>query len=311
MNHSTMHNEASATCPEISYQLVQRLIDTSRADVYLAHRKDGVRPVEIAVKNAHLDYDRDRARALAASMDADLQHVLTFDHPNLVRHLAHGNSLEAYPMEVPHYIIIMEYCFGGNLHAAAQFHIPAPLIQKWTGQIVDGLVYLHAQNVAHCDLTGTNILLNSPDWDTCQMKIGHLDTTERLHREMAHRVGDCGGRYAFMSPEMVWDDNVGRETDIWSLGCVVLEMISGLPHFVKDVNGHQVDLTTDMAAMYYVGSGGSPQIPHTLPEELRTFLGECLWRDRVLRPTSADLLTKDFLTMAKVPQWPDPRPQRD
>ncbi|XP_055355695.1 uncharacterized protein LOC129601022 [Paramacrobiotus metropolitanus] len=308
MNDIIMSSETCATRPEIPYQLVELLNDKRATEIHLAHRTDDVQPVEIVVKKVELDFDRENAYAQAASLDADLKYILSFDHPHLVRHLAHYNPLQANQLEESHYIIIMEYCSGGNLHAAAQFRIPAPLIQEWTRQIVDGLVYLHAQNILHGHIKGSRVLLSNQDWNTCQMKIGHLDAPHRPRREMAVRQDT--GRYAFMAPEMIVGDDPGRKADIWSVGCVVLEMISGFLRFVKEVAGQQVDVITDTTILYYVGTGGSPRIPHEVPNELRMFITDCLQRDPVLRPTAADLLNKTFLTTTDVTQWSDLRPQR-
>ncbi|XP_055355694.1 uncharacterized protein LOC129601021 [Paramacrobiotus metropolitanus] len=309
MNSFTMASEASTPYPKIQYQLEQLIAHHSFNDIYLAHRTH----YKIAVKKTLLDYNREKAQALAALVDAELQHILTFDHPNLVRHLAHYNSLQAKPVEVPEYIILMEYCSGGTLHAASQFHIPAPLIQKWTRQIVDGLVYLHAQNILHGHIKGSHVLLSSPDWNTCQMKIGHLDAAKCLQREVAagKEADDGEGTCAFMAPDCILGGGNARKSDVWSLGCVVLEMISGSLRFVKEVDGKQIELKNDLAIMYFVCKGGSPEIPRELPNELRAFVAYCLKRDPVFRPLAAELLYTNFLTLANVPQWYDPRPRRN
>ncbi|XP_055355696.1 uncharacterized protein LOC129601023 [Paramacrobiotus metropolitanus] len=307
MNRCKMTGEVSAPIPKIRYQLVEEIASKPAGKIYLAHRTH----YEIAVKKALLDFDRERAHAQAHSLDASLQYILSLDHPHLVRHLAHSSSLEAIPMQ---YTIVMEYCSGGNLHAAAQFHIPAPLIQKWTRQIVDGLAYLHAKKIVHRDLRGNHILLSCPDWNTCLMKIGHLGASE-LYVSRETDVGSCERMFPFMPPERILgnDANLAADckTDIWSLGCVVLEMISGSPRFVRVVDGKQEDLKFGLAVMYYVATGGgSPIIPHELPNELQAFVAYCVKRDPVLRPLAAELFYTNFLTLVNVPQWPDPRPQR-
>ncbi|XP_055340227.1 uncharacterized protein LOC129589475 [Paramacrobiotus metropolitanus] len=308
---------ASNTGKPIPYQLI-RMIDSSGAqgEVFLANRTDGIRPIEIAVKKAHLDLNRENARAQADALEIDLRNILSLEHPNLVRHLAHQNPQETGIVDVPNYIIVMEYCSGGTLHAAAKHHIPAALFQKWTHHIVDGLTYLHAKKIVHRDIKGVNILLSSPDWNTCQIKIADLGAIKRLLANMTQpkEVSHGKGTWAFMSPEMIMGNdtgfNIGRKTDIWSFGCVVLEMITGFPRFVKEVDGKKVDLKTDLAAMYYIGSGGSPIIPNDIPNELRDFVADCLSRDPVTRPGANELLDKPFLKMGKVPQWPDTRPPR-
>ncbi|XP_055340251.1 uncharacterized protein LOC129589499 [Paramacrobiotus metropolitanus] len=279
---------------------------------FRARRRTGTpAKIAIAVKKAHLDLNRENARAQAGAWDMDLRNILNLEHPNLVRHLAHQNAQETGLVDVPNYVIIMEYCSGGTLHAAAKYKIPAALFQKWTHHIVDGLTYLHSKKIVHRDIKGINILLSSADWNTCQIKIADLGAIKRLLANMtqAKEVSHDKGTWAFMSPEMIMGNdigfNIGRKTDIWSFGCVVLEMISGFPRFVKEVDGKQMDLKTDLAAMYYIGSGGSPIIPSDIPNELRDFVADCLSRDPEKRPGASELLVKPFMTMTNAPQWPD------
>ncbi|XP_055340274.1 uncharacterized protein LOC129589509 [Paramacrobiotus metropolitanus] len=307
-----MASEAVPLPPQIPYRLAAKLSHSERAEVWLAHRTDGIRPVEIAVKEVYLGSNREIAHVRANSMDTDLRHILSFAHPNLVRHLAQYNPPEAEPKILPYYIIIMEYCSGGDLHEASQFYIPAPLIQNWTRQIVDGLAYLHALHFVHSEITGKNILLSSTDWNSCQMKIANLDTTQRFQSNMAlaKEMSKSGYEGAFTSPEGLVSGNVNHKSDIWSLGCVLLEMISGSPRFVKEVDGKQVESQTHLMAMYYIGTGGLPKIPKQLSHELRAFVVYFLKRDPVLRPMAAELSYTNFLTLDNVSQWPDSRPLR-
>ncbi|XP_055355697.1 uncharacterized protein LOC129601024 [Paramacrobiotus metropolitanus] len=306
-----MAHDAAKPSPRFAFQIVE-LIDFSgtQSRTYLAHRTNGVHPVEIVAKKVHLDLYKDIAQAQAEALDVRLRKILTLEHPNLVRHLAYYGPRKINHVDVPHYMILMEYCTGGNLHAAAAFHIAASLIQTWTRQIVDGLLYLHAQNIVHGEISSSHILLSSPDWNNCRMKIAHLDTTERPQRDWSAPKDTDECRYAFRSPEKIQGGDTGRKSDIWSFGCVVLEMASGSLRFVKEVKGHQHYLKSDLEVMYYIGSGGSPEIPQELPDELRAFVAYCQKRDPVLRPLAAELLYTDFLTLANISQWSDPRPQR-
>lgn len=111
-----------------------------------------------------------------------------------------------------------------------------------------------------------------------------------------------------MSPEMIagnisMDTNIGRKTDIWSIGCLMIEMIIGeLPKFTKrDVNtGESVVLKGEAAVLCYVGNGGSPDIPDQLPTEIHAFIARCIQRKPGVRPTAADLLQDPFLTSENV-----------
>lgn len=93
-----------------------------------------------------------------------------------------------------------------------------------------------------------------------------------------------------MAPEVITrnaSQGHGRAADIWSLGCVVIEMSTGKRPWYDLENSAQI--------MFKVGMGGKPQIPDTLSAEGKDFLGHCFMSDPADRYTAAELLDHPFV----------------
>ncbi|CAH8306015.1 unnamed protein product [Eruca vesicaria subsp. sativa] len=93
-----------------------------------------------------------------------------------------------------------------------------------------------------------------------------------------------------MAPEVARGEGQGKESDIWALGCTVIEMVTGShPWFGEDS-------TDPVSVLYRVGyMGESPEVPSSLTEQAKDFLGKCLRRDAKERWTATQLLNHPFL----------------
>lgn len=103
------------------------------------------------------------------------------------------------------------------------------------------------------------------------------------------------GTPMYMSPEVIKGENLGRQgaVDIWSLGCVILEMATGRRPWAS--------LDNEWAIMYNIAQGNPPQLPS--PDQLSEagidFLKKCFIRDSKLRATAAELLQHPWLAEIK------------
>ncbi|XP_029128379.1 mitogen-activated protein kinase kinase kinase 1 [Cajanus cajan] len=91
-----------------------------------------------------------------------------------------------------------------------------------------------------------------------------------------------------MAPEVFdWrNPGYGPESDIWSLGCTVLEMMTGqLPYSHLEA----------MLALFRIGRGQTPTVPESLSLNARDFILKCLQVDPINRPTAAKLLDHAFV----------------
>jgi len=158
------------------------------------------------------------------------------------------------------------------------------LIQVYTRGLLEGLVYLHGQKppVVHRDIKGANILVGMDS----QVKWADFGCSKRtcdtLNRTMK-------GSIPWMAPEVITGSGSGRRADIWSFGCVLIEMATASTPWGK--------LDNPMAAMMKIGmSKEVPQMPvEGISEDCRSFAEACLQRDKTKRPYADALLAYPFV----------------
>jgi dual specificity tyrosine-phosphorylation-regulated kinase 2/3/4 len=99
------------------------------------------------------------------------------------------------------------------------------LVRRFTQQILNSLVHVHANNVIHCDLKPENILLKQEKKSVIKIiDFGSsCEESRHLHEYIQSRF--------YRAPEIVIDAGYDKSIDIWSLGCIVVEFITGKPLF--------------------------------------------------------------------------------
>ncbi|KAJ6343393.1 hypothetical protein OIU76_005185 [Salix suchowensis] len=180
------------------------------------------------------------------------------------------------------YNLFLEYMPDGSLRNAIHAHgggrLGESLIRVFTCQILQGLDYLHLNGLVHCDIKSSNILVGERG-----AKIADFGCAKRVEQP-----GPIAGTPMFMAPEVARGEEQGLASDIWALGCTIIEMASGgAPwHNVSD----------PVSIIYRVGySGHLPEFPCCLSEQARDFLDKCLRRDPKERWTASQLLAHPFL----------------
>lgn len=107
---------------------------------------------------------------------------------------------------------------------------------------------------------------------------------------MPGEVNSTLGTAAYMAPEVITrakGEGHGRAADIWSLGCVVIEMVTGKRPWHEYEHNFQI--------MYKVGMGHKPPIPDKVSPEGKDFLCHCLESDPKMRWTASQLLDHPFV----------------
>jgi serine/threonine-protein kinase len=191
------------------------------ATVYLA--RDLRHPRQVAIKVMHprlaetLDRERFRREmGIAASLV----------HPLIVP--LHDSG---YVGSVPYYI--MPYVEGESLYERLQRDKRLPLDQalRWAGDVADALSHAHSQGVLHRDVKPENVLLSRgraliADFGLARA-IGASD-----YRTLT-ATGVIVGTLYYMSPEQLRDErDLDERTDIYSLGCILYEMLTGGPPYI-------------------------------------------------------------------------------
>ncbi|XP_061167485.1 mitogen-activated protein kinase kinase kinase 4-like [Saccostrea echinata] len=202
-------------------------------------------------------------------------------HPNLVKYY----GVEVHRDEM---LVFMEYCDRGTLEEAAKMGLPEHNIRVYTREILLAVNHLHENNILHRDIKGANIFLTSSG---C-LKLGDFGCSEKLksHATLPGEFNSLVGTMAYMAPEVITrnaSQGHGRAADIWSLGCVVIEMSAGKRPWHELENSAQI--------MFKVGMGGKPQIPESLSAEGKDFLVQCFKSDPTERSTAAELLDHPFV----------------
>lgn len=123
-----------------------------------------------------------------------------------------------------------------------------------------GLDYLHENKIIHCDLKGANILVNGKG----VVKLSDFGCSKTFDNSFS-RTGMDGvirGSLAWIAPEVLRNRGHGRKSDIWSLGCVVIEMAVGGNPWGSEVFDSNFD-----AIMKIADSNKLPHIPESLSPE--------------------------------------------
>lgn len=203
-------------------------------------------------------------------------------HPNLVRYF----GVELHREEM---YIFMEYCDEGTLEEVARLGLQEHVIRLYTKQIITAINVLHEHGIVHRDIKGANIFLTSSG----KIKLGDFGCSVKLKniaQTMPGEVNSTLGTAAYMAPEVITrakGEGHGRAADVWSLGCVLVEMVTGKRPWHEYEHNFQI--------MYKVGMGHKPPIPERLSPEGKSFLSHCLESDPKHRWTSSQLLDHPFV----------------
>ena len=120
------------------------------------------------------------------------------------------------------------YCENGSLHSISKNFgkFPENLVGIYMSQVLHGLLYLHEQGVIHRDIKGANILT------TKQGLVKLADFGVATRTNTFHESSVVGTPY-WMAPEVIELSGATTASDIWSLGCTVIELLDGKPPYHK------------------------------------------------------------------------------
>lgn len=241
--------------------------------------------------------------------------------------LNHPNIVSYYGVEVHRdkVNIFMEYCEGGSLAALLEHgRIEDEMVtQVYTLQLLEGLAYLHESGIVHRDVKPENILLDFngvikyvdfgaakkiANNGTRLASMNKIENADGEHEDVTHvsdskavknnenALLDMMGTPMYMAPESITGSTTKGKLgadDVWSLGCVVLEMITGRRPWA--------DLDNEWAIMYHVAAGHTPQFP--TKDEVSSagmkFLERCLIQNPSKRASAVELLMDPWIVQIR------------
>ncbi len=215
----TAHKDSPIGLPEKlgRYHVLDLVARGSMGVVYTAF--DPLAEVDVAIKVFSLDECMDEETESFARKqfykEARIARVL--DHPNVLRVLDAGED-DGHPY------IVMEYVEGGRTltaHCKPPHLLPVSAVATIIYRIANALDYVHRCGVIHQDIKPTNIML-MPDGD---VKIADFGISKRFYDEATHMHIMASPR--FMSPEQARGESVTNQTDLYSLGAVLFELLTG------------------------------------------------------------------------------------
>ncbi|KAI5740029.1 hypothetical protein M8J77_026399 [Diaphorina citri] len=207
------------------------------------------------------------------------------------------NLVKYYGVEIhrEEMVLFMELCTEGTLESLVQSTedgLPEVLVRRYTKQLVDAISALHENTIVHRDIKSANIFLTA---EGNSLKLGDFGSAVKIsaHTTVPGELNGFVGTQAYMAPEVFMNTNKvghGRAVDIWSLGCVLVEMSSGKRPWAEYDSNYQI--------MFKVGMGETPTIPESLSDEGQGFAELCLRHDPAQRATIFELLQHPFLIVS-------------
>jgi len=257
------------------YKIIECLGGGAMGTVYKAEDTLLHRPVALKFLPADLTGDDEASQRFMREARA----TSSLDHPNIctIHEIAQAEDGSWY--------IAMAWYDGQTLKKVIdRGPLPPARALGLARQIALGLNVAHENDVVHRDIKPANIIISHRD----DVKILDFGLARLLGKARLTRSGTVMGTAAYMSPEQARGEDVGTSSDIWSLGVVLYEMLSGRVPFEAE---------SDVAMIYSVLNTDPPPLPAPVCRESEIctdIIHNCLARNPKDRYPSAQMLAEDI-----------------
>ncbi|KAH6766018.1 hypothetical protein C2S52_017001 [Perilla frutescens var. hirtella] len=210
----------------------------------------------------------------AEALENEITILKSLASPFIVKYLGDDKTTEGSPATCFRNLH-MEYLPAGT--AADLANPDEAVVASYAWCLVSALSYLHSRGIVHCDVKGKNVLL------------GPSPGSARLADFGSASAGGTGGRGSplWMAPEVIRGEHQGPESDVWSVGCTVIEMVTGKPAWGAEAGS--------VCRIGY--SDELPLFPAGLSSLCVDFLEKCLRRDYTRRWSCDQLLQHPLISM--------------
>jgi hypothetical protein len=203
--------------PDIpGYRILRRLGHGGMSDIWLAEQVALARPVAIKIVSAG-----DEAESRLARFRQEAAIVARFDHPNVVGIIEFGETGDG------RLFFSMPYVPNGTL-AQASLAGDGVRVREVLGQILDALAYVHEHGVVHRDVKPENVLFDSVG----RARLADFGVSRSIAGLSRHtRTGETFGSSLYMSPEQARGELPDGRSDLYSVGAIAYELLTGSPPF--------------------------------------------------------------------------------
>ncbi len=261
------------------YRIVRKLGAGGMADVYLAEDQELGRRVAIKI----LDDRHANDEQFVERFRREAKNAAALNHPNIVSIYDRGEAEETY-------YIAMEYLDGRSLKELIVGHGPAPanVAIEYARQILSALRFAHRHGIVHRDIKPHNVLVD---------REGRVKVTDfgiaRAGTSQMTEAGSIVGTAQYLSPEQARGGEVDQRSDLYSLGVVLYELLTGRTPFDGD--------TPVEIAMKHLSTTPEPpsELRHDLPHDLDMIAMRALAKDPDERYQSADEMEADLERVAR------------
>lgn len=243
----------------------------------------------LAVKQVELpktrsDRECERQKSVVNALKSEIHLMRDLEHPNIVQYLGFEET-------TVYLSIFLEYVSGGSIGRCLRRHgaFELNVIKYFTYQVLEGLKYLHGLHILHRDLKADNLLVDFSG--NCKISdFGISKKSEHVYEDNTQM--SLQGSIFWMAPEVVHNPTkkgYSAKVDIWSLGCVVLEMFAGRRPW------------SDEEAIQAMFKLGAERLRPPVPPDVKLgrmsdhFLAQCFIVDPEARPTADRLTDHRFL----------------
>ncbi len=277
------------------YTLIARVASGGMATVFRAEAKPGDelegRPIAIKVLHEHLAENPEFIRMFKD----EGRIVRDLDHPNVV------HVFEVGEFEGSHYLA-MEFIDGRDLgqvllaHRLNHVQVPSPVAFEILRQSLVALRYVHdykgnksrSQGIVHRDVSPQNLLISREPL----IKLTDFGIARGDHRSDRTRTGTIKGKMHYMAPEQASGERVDARADLYAMGAVAYEMLTGQPLFGPGT-------TEVLHARAVRGDFEYGPKFERLPEDVKTWLKRSLQTSPDMRFQSADAMLAAMENLAK------------
>jgi serine/threonine protein kinase len=236
--------------------------------VYKALQRNLNRTLALKVLPIQFTYDQE----FLGRFHREAQAAAQLNHPNIIKtYFDEG-------MESDVHYIAMEFIDGEDLHARVKRLGPFPLkhVFYWAKAIANALEYAHAREIVHRDVKSSNIMIDRNGRPVLMdFGIAHAFDTEGLTR-----TGTVIGTPEYMSPEQARGMRVDSRSDIYSLGVVMYEWLTGRLPFQQEM------ILGTIHAILHDPPPPPRRIRPNIPEELELLVLKCLAKEPADRYSS-------------------------